>query len=159
MVQVGSTGTPTCSLFLEAKDTQKGAIHVCAWLRTEEAEIAGSYRQRHGGEDALGELACTGLRACGWRADCGGEVSGHISQPSQRTRESLRELAASRGASDGAVFLCLLLPGLMTGVRVMLEDCMNFTKDRYPVTHFRPVLQSTFPQASAARADSLLHVA
>lgn len=32
---------------------------------------------------------------------------------------------------------------------------MSLTKDHYPVTHFRPVLQSTFPQASAARADSL----
>lgn len=31
---------------------------------------------------------------------------------------------------------------------------MSLTNDHYPVTHFRPVLQST-SQASAARADSL----
>lgn len=31
---------------------------------------------------------------------------------------------------------------------------MSLTKDHDPATHFRPVRQSTFPQASAPRADS-----
>lgn len=64
MVQVESTqeatGTPTCSLSLEtqeSEDTQEGTIHVCGQLRTEEAEIVKSYRQRHGGEGALEGLA------------------------------------------------------------------------------------------------------
>lgn len=81
MVQVGSTqeatGTPTCSLSLEtqeSEDMQEGTIHVCGQLRTEEAETVKSYRQRHGGEGALEGLALHPAQACGWRADCGGEV-------------------------------------------------------------------------------------
>lgn len=47
---------------------------MCAQLRTEEVEIVKSYRQRHGGEDALEGLVLHPSQACGWRADCGGEV-------------------------------------------------------------------------------------